>query len=91
MNTAGVILLTNGSATSAGVPWPGGTGHFNAVFTGTSVGLEYQAANNTTWLAPPGGLLTSSGGFIFDLPPCLIRAAVTAATGVYASANRIPV
>lgn len=91
MHTASVLLLSNGSATSAAKPWPGGRGLFSAeaTFGGGSVALEYSGPNGT-WLATPAVSLSANGGVLFELPPCNIRAAVVTATGVYATAARIP-
>lgn len=92
MNTASVELLANGSATSASMQWPGGQGMFTVTATGYgSVSLQYLGPNGSTWITPPSGTLTADGGFVFELPPCPIRASVVAATAVYARADRIPV
>jgi hypothetical protein len=89
--TASVLLLSNAAATSAAANWPGGKGVFSAKATGYgSVDLQFQLGDNTTWVTPTGGSLTADGGFVFELPPCPIRAAVTGATAVYARADRIP-
>lgn len=92
MQSAGVSLLSNAAATGSWVDWPGGTGHFTAEATwgGGTVGLEYMGANGTA-IAPAGGSLSANGGFVFDLPPGKIRAAVATATAVYARADRVPV
>ena len=92
MHSASVKLLTNGSATSGQQYWPGGKGVFQAVatFGGGSVGLEYLGPDGTTWVAAASGLLTANGGFVFELSPGPIRAAVVTATAVHASAARIP-
>lgn len=92
MQSASVSLLSNGSATSAAANWPGGKGVFSvkATFGGGSVALQYQLPDNSTWFTPTSGSLTANDGFIFELPPCLIRAAVVTATAVYARADRIP-
>lgn len=91
MNSAGVQLLTNASATGAGVQWPGGRGLFTAeaTFGGGSVALEYRGPNGS-WLNTPVVSLTAAGGVLFELPPCEVRAAVVTATNVYARADRIP-
>lgn len=91
MNTAGVELLSNGSATGAAVQWPGGRGLFvvEATFGGGSVALEYRGPAGG-WLATPAVSLTAAGGVLFELPPGEVRAAVVTATGVYARADRIP-
>ena len=94
--SAGVILLSNGSATSASQQWPGGRGQFAAAatFGGGSVALEFLCPDGSTWAAVKdiNGTtvsLTAAGGQVFDLPPCPIRAAVVTATAVYAAANRV--
>ena len=92
MQTASVMLLTNGAVDSESFLWPGGKGVFSAVatFGGGSVGLEYIGPDGATWIAAAGGSLTANGGFVFELPPCQIRATVDTATAVYANAARIP-
>ena len=92
MQTASVNLLSNASATSAGMQWPGGKGVFAAKATwgGGSVAFQYLLPDNTTWATPEDGTLSADGGFVFELPPCMIRAEVTTATAVYARADRIP-
>lgn len=92
MQTASVSLLSNASATSAGATWLGGKGVFAATATwgGGSVSLQYLGPNGSTWITPTSGALTADGGFVFELPPGQIRAAVVTATGVYARADRIP-
>lgn len=98
MNTDGVELLSNASATSAGLSWKGGRGFFSvaATFGGGNVALQYLGPDNTTWLpvndayAGTAISVTAAGGAVFELPPGLIRAAVTTATAVYARADRIP-
>jgi hypothetical protein len=92
MQTASVELLNNGSATSTGKAWPGGKGVFavKGTFGGGTVALQFQLPDYTTWFTPTNGSLTDDGGFVFELPPCLIRAEVVTATAVYAMAARIP-
>lgn len=92
MQSAGVELLSNASATGAAAQWPGGRGLFSAeaTFGGGSVGLEYRGPAGG-WLATPAVSVTAAGGVLFELPPCEIRAVVVTATGVYARADRIPV
>lgn len=92
MHTASVTLLTNGSATSAAQNWPGGKGLFSvkATFGGGSVALQYLLPDLVTWATPTDGSLTADGGVVFELPPVPIRALVTTATAVYATAVRVP-
>jgi hypothetical protein len=92
MKTHGERLATAASATTAGVKWPGGKGVFSAQATwgGGTVALQFQIADDSTWITPTDGSLTADGAFIFELPPCLIRVAITTATGVDARADRIP-
>lgn len=90
--SASLQLVNNGSASSAGSLWPGGTGVFavKATWGGGSVALQFLALDGATWITPAGGSLTADGGVVFELPPCQIRALVTTATGVYAQASRVP-
>jgi hypothetical protein len=97
MHTASVPLLANASATSVDKEWPGGRGFFSvtATFGGGSVALQYLGANGATWLtaidvAGAAASRTTDGGLLFELPPGRIRALVITATGVYATAARIP-
>ena len=103
MKSAGVTLLENASATGDMHRWPGGRGLFACVGTfGTEkVTLEFLGPDGSTWISVPdvGGTkieLSAAGSEIFELPPCVIRAAVssggeTPPSGLYAAASRIPV
>lgn len=86
-----IQLASNASVTSGAFKWPGGKGLFEAgaTFGGGSVALQYQGTD-ATWRTPTNGSLTAAGEFVFELPPCQIRVAITTATAVYASASRIP-
>lgn len=102
MNSASVVLLKLEAATGSAVQWPGGRGHFscNGAFGSTSVQLQYMGPNGTyidvQALAADGTLtavpLTAAGGFVFELPPVLIKAVVTGGTpsALCATAARIP-
>lgn len=92
MHTASVPLLVNGAATTAAKAWPGGKGMFavKATFGGGSVALQVLLPDGSTWYTPAGLSLTADGAVLFELPPCLVRALVTTATAVYATADRIP-
>lgn len=93
MNTASVALLSNASATSASMLWPGGVGLFAALatFGGGTVKLQFRGPDNSTWMdAGTETTLAAAGAGIFELPPCQIRASVATATAVYAIAARIP-
>jgi hypothetical protein len=89
-----VTLLSNASATGAGVTWPGGTGVFTVAGTigGATVALEVLGPDGATWLnAGSDGTLTAAGMCAFDLPQGQIRASVTGGTpsGVYARATEV--
>ncbi len=95
MQSFSVKMLVNEASSAAnttGYQWPGGKGNFmvKATFGGGSVALQYQLPDNSTWVTPTDGSLTADGGIIFELGPCLIKALVTTATAVYATATRIP-
>lgn len=92
MHTYGEKLATAASATTTGVKWPGGKGLFSAQATwgGGSVALQFQIADDATYITPTDGSLTADGAFVFELPPCLIRVAIATATGVDARVDRIP-
>ena len=83
-------LLENASATSSAVVWGGGRGVFAVVatFGGGSVTLQYLGPDGSTWLTGATAL-TANGLVAFELPPGKIRAAVTTATAVYASAEQV--
>lgn len=103
MQTASVELITNGAVTGAAVQWPGGRGFFavDGTFGGASAGLEWQTRSGV-WVpykvmdgagvrtAVPA--ITAADGFLFELPPCPIRATLTggAPSAMYAGASRIP-
>lgn len=82
-------LLNNASANGASAQWGGGKGLFSAVATwgGGSVQLQYMGPDGSTWLNV-GSAVTANGVQNFELPPGLIRAAVTAATAAYAAAEQ---
>lgn len=103
MQTASVVLLSNGSTTSSGKQWPGGKGVMSVAgtFGGAAVTMQYLGPNGSTWLdvkalAPDGTQttvsLSAAGSIGFMLPPTQIRAVVTGGTpsGLYASADRVP-
>jgi hypothetical protein len=82
------ILLSNASATGSPAQWRGGRGVLTAVATwgGENIALQYMGPDGITWLAV-GTALTANGLSTFELPPGLIRAAVTTATAAYAQAE----
>lgn len=100
--SASVTLLRNVGAAGAGpaTTWAGGRGTFQATgtFGGTSVTMEVQAEGGS-WVpiqAMSTGAtfttvaLTTAGMFLFELPPCQIRAVATGGTpsGLNARADR---
>jgi hypothetical protein len=91
VNSDGIKMLTNASATSAAMQWPGGRGWFavKATWGGGSVALHYLLPDGATYVAAVAAL-TADGGVAFELPPCLVKAIVATASAVYASAARIP-
>lgn len=103
MQTASVVLLSNASATSASVLWPGGEGvlMIAGTFGGTSATLEALGPDGSTWLPvkamDPAGVqttvaLTAAGMIGFRLPPGSIRCVLTGGTpsGIHATAARVP-
>ena len=82
------MLIENGSATGSAKQWDGGRGVFAAVatFGGGSVRLQLLGPDGSTWIDV--ATLTAAGVTAFELPPGRIRAAVTTATAVYASAEQ---
>lgn len=90
-------LLANASATGSAVTWPGGRGTFSVpigTFGGATVALQWSPDGTNYLAADQGGTayttLTAAGAGGFELPPGLIRAAVTGGTpsGLYAYAQR---
>ena len=95
-------LLTNATATGAGVRWEGGEGvaTFAGTFAGTSATLEYLGPNGSTWI-PVAAMaddgtqttvaLTAAGAIGFILPPGTIRAVLTGGTptAMFAIAARV--
>lgn len=91
MRSGRIDLLSNGSATSAGMLWTGGRGTFMAsgTFGGATISLQFLAPNGTTWLdAGTYTTLTAAGAGNFDLPQCKVRASVSGGTpsALYVSA-----
>lgn len=74
-----LALLENDSATGDPVVWGGGIGSFTAegTFNGTTVYLEYESPSGNWISAGSESELTAEGGFVFELHPCRIRAAVS--------------
>lgn len=91
MQTASLKLLTNSSADSAVMQWPGGRGWFSAKGTwgGGNATLKFLLPDGITY-AQACAPLTADGGVAFELPPCSVFVDVTTATAVYARADRIP-
>lgn len=95
--SAGVILLTNATVTSAQFDWPGGRSVFMAVcagWNGATVSLQMVGPDGSTLLdvSPSQTTLTANGGGVVDLPPCQIQATIRGAvpsSGVYASIARV--
>lgn len=104
MNTASIVLIANGAATSAAKLWPGGKGVLTVVgtFGGAAVTMQYLGPDNTTYvdvkaLDPTTGnqttvSLSAAGSIGFILPPTPVRVVVTggAPSGLYADAARVP-
>ena len=94
-------LLNHASATGAAVQWPGGRGVFTlpaGTISGATVKLQYSPDDGTTYLDVDRSgdtfvTFTAVGGAggLFELPPCLIKAAVSGGTpsGLYAYAQTV--
>lgn len=90
----GERLIVNGTATGAAFDCPGGTCVFlvAATFGGSTISLQIQLPDGSTWLAAgTQTTLTANGGGIVTLPPCQIRAAVTGGSpsAIFASIARV--
>jgi hypothetical protein len=88
MNTQALKFLNNENATSAWLPWRGGSGSFlvEASWGGGAVKLQVKGPNGTAIDVGPDTSLSANGGGNFELPPCELRASVAAATAIYAIA-----
>jgi hypothetical protein len=84
-----ITLFTkqNASANGVSASWPGGDGVFSAYGTFASgiCSLQYTLDAGTTWINVDRSgdtfvTLSASGGGLFSLPPCSIRAVLASAT-----------
>ena len=86
--SARIDLLSNGSATSSEVAWPGGEGAFTvkANWGGGAVSLQYQLPDGATWEdVSDDAKFIGDGGCLINLPGCTVRAYVSGtATAIYA-------
>lgn len=92
MGNALVELLAGAAATGNWMKWPGGSGCFMADatnFSGATVKLQVKSPAGNAVDAGVGTTFTAADAGLFDLPPCLIRAAITGGppTGVTATAS----
>jgi hypothetical protein len=84
---AGFVLLSNASATSTPVLWPGGKGTFlaSATFGGGTVKLQVMGPDGTNYIdVGTDTTLTAAGG-----GRSYIRANVATATAVYATVSQV--
>lgn len=85
------VLLSNASATGSAVQWGGGRGVFSVVgtFGGATITLQYMGPDGATYIPAAAGA-TAAGVTAFELPPGLIRAAVSGGppSGIYANADQ---
>ena len=89
-----LILLSAAGATGSSATWGGGYGVFYCTGTFGSGTVKLQASydNGTTWLdvdkSPDTYVtFTANGHGEFTLPPCLVRANVSGATGASLNAG----
>lgn len=96
MAAGSLQLLSGANATSGVMQWTGGRGVFamnGSLLTG---GLEFLSSDGATWLQAPdlsGSAISFAGGNgarVFELPPCQIRARVTAGSNIWARVDRVP-
>lgn len=86
-------LAANGE--SAAVTWQRGRGQLDGwgTFGGGTLTLWYSPDGGTTWAVvdATNAILTASGGFEFDLSPCLVKVVLTGAAGpsLNAKVNRV--
>lgn len=85
------VLLSNASATGLPVQWGGGRGVFSVVgtFSGATITLQCMGPDGSTYITAATGA-TAAGVTVFELPPTLIRAAVSGGppSGIYANADQ---
>lgn len=96
-NSGSLQLLNNGSATSAALQWQGGKGLFSLIGVLASGFFEHLGSDGSTWITVQdttgNGITISLGATLsrsFELPPVQVRFRVTAGSGIYAYAERIP-
>ena len=94
MQTFSSAMIENGTATSAVTKWPGGRGVFmvGATWNGATIALHVGLPNGTFMAVNSNTTLAADGLGGFDLPPCDLKAVVSAATpaAVYATVARVP-
>lgn len=82
-----MFLLNKAAATGSAVQWTGGKFLLAVAGTvgGASLQLQYLGPDNTTWL-PVGSAITDVGTVVLELPPGMVRMAVTGGdpSGLYA-------
>ena len=88
------ILLSNASATGAGVTWEGGRGVFSAsaTWSGATVSLQAVGPDGTTFIPVSGAPARTADGCVeFVHPPGKLRAAVTGGppSAVYARVDLV--
>lgn len=100
MQSASVVLMSNGDTVGAARTWPGGRGLFSVWgdFDGSgggSVTLEWLGPDGLTWIQANDTTntpieITADGGALFELPAGNIRAVAVLVTPVRAVAARVP-
>jgi hypothetical protein len=82
-----MTMLSNASADSAAMAWPGGSGVITgeATWGGGNIKLQMQTVNGT-WIdvSASSHTLSANGQFAFTLPKCQIKLVRTTATAIYA-------
>lgn len=96
MDAHSLQLLSSGNTTSSPMQWTGGRGTFTMTGTLLAGGLQMLSSDGTTWITVPdtsGNAISLSANSVrtFELPPCLVRAQVTAGSNVWARIDRVPV
>lgn len=93
--SAGVTLLSNASASSGWVDWPGGLAVFSVAgtFGGCTVTLNILGPDGSTAIPASAtqGIFTAAGSGQLNLPPGQVQAQVSggAPSGLYATLARV--
>jgi hypothetical protein len=93
MPSEAILLLSNATATGTGKAAGPGDYCFavDGTFSSTTVALEMQSPDGSSWLAIEDASFTAEGAVIVTLPRTVVRASVTSGTpsGLYATLSPV--